>query len=67
MERLSFINKKTVAVFAIMFVLGIVSTMIPVAIIKVHHIPAFAYLIIIILWSGDPLRQYLQRKAQAGQ
>ena len=51
MERISFANKKIMFIFAGLFVLGIVTCMIPVSIIKLHHIPAFAYITMILIWA----------------
>ena len=51
MERLNFANKRIMFVFAGLFVIGIITCMIPVSVIKLHHIPAFAYITMILLWA----------------
>ena len=51
MERLSFANKRIMSIFAGLFVLGIVTCMIPVSVIKLHHIPAFSYITMILIWA----------------
>ncbi len=50
-ERLSFANKKIMLIFAGLFVVGIITCMIPVAVIKLHHIPASAYITMILIWA----------------
>ena len=38
-------------IFAGLFVTGIITCMIPVSVIKLHHIPAFAYITMILIWA----------------
>ncbi|MCR5733342.1 MAG: hypothetical protein K6G22_01935 [Lachnospiraceae bacterium] len=62
MERLSFANKKIMVIFAGLFVLGIVTCMIPVSVIKLHHIPAFAYVTMILIWAVSIRRRIVDAK-----
>ena len=41
MERLSFANKRIMLIFAGLFTLGMVTCMIPVSVLKLHHLSAF--------------------------
>ena len=52
MNRVSYVNKKLAVLFAVLFVMGIVFTMIPVRGLMPHHISTFAYLIMILMWSA---------------
>ena len=38
-------------IFTGLFVTGIITCMIPVSVIKLHHIPAFAYITMILIWA----------------
>lgn len=51
MERLNFANKKIMIILSVLFIIGIVTCMIPVSVIKLHHIPAFAYITMILIWA----------------
>ena len=51
MNRLNYVNKKTVSVFAVLFLTGIVFTMIPVHGLRPHHIATFSYMVMIMMWS----------------
>lgn len=51
MERLNFANKKIMIVFAALFLTGIVTCMLPVSITKLHHLPAFSYITMILIWA----------------
>ena len=51
MNRLNYVNKKIAFLFALLFLMGIVFTMIPVHGLRPHHIATFAYLVMIMMWS----------------
>lgn len=51
MERLSFANKRIMLIFAGLFTLGMVTCMIPVSVLKLHHLSAFAYITMILIWA----------------
>ncbi len=51
MNRLNYVNKKVAFLFVVLFLTGIVFTMIPVYGLRPHHIAAFAYLTMIMMWS----------------
>ncbi len=50
MERLSLANKRIIITFFGFLITGMITCMIPVSVIKLHHLPAFSYIIMIILW-----------------
>lgn len=60
MERLSFSNKKIMLIFAGLFVTGMVTCMIPVSVIKLHHVPAFAYITMILIWAVSIRRRIVE-------
>ncbi len=51
MNRLNYVNKKVAFLFVVLFLTGIVFTMIPVYGLRPHHMAAFAYLTMIMMWS----------------
>ena len=51
MERLSFANKRIMIVFFALFLAGIVTCILPVSVTKLHHLPAFSYITMILIWS----------------
>jgi hypothetical protein len=50
MNRLKYINKKIIIITTVLFILGIITCGIPVRGWMPHHLSAFCYLIIIIIW-----------------
>ena len=60
MERLSFSNKKIMLIFAGLFVTGMVTCMIPVSVIKLHYVPAFAYITMILIWAVSIRRRIVE-------
>ncbi len=62
MGRSSFANKKIMLIFGILFVVGIVTCMIPVSVIKLHHLPAFAYITMILIWAVSVWRRIVDAK-----
>ncbi len=57
MERLKFANKRIMLVFGLLFVTGIIGCMVPVSVAKIHHIPAFAYITMILIWAVSVRRR----------
>ena len=57
MERLKFANKRIMLVFGLLFVTGIIGCMMPVSVAKIHHIPAFAYITMILIWAVSVRRR----------
>lgn len=51
MERLNFANKKIMVVCVALIFTGIITQINPFRVIQLHHLPAFSYLILIILWA----------------
>ncbi|MCR4960379.1 MAG: hypothetical protein K6A74_02915 [Lachnospiraceae bacterium] len=56
MERIRLVGKKNIVIIAALFVFAIITAMIPVRNLTPHHMSAFAYLIILILW-GQMIQQ----------
>ncbi len=61
-ERLNFANKKTMLIFSGLFIVGIITCMIPVSVIRLHHIPAFAYITMILIWAVSIRRRIVDAK-----
>ncbi|MBR4574508.1 MAG: hypothetical protein IKO16_06330 [Lachnospiraceae bacterium] len=51
MERLNFANKRIMIIFFPLFLTGIVTCMLPVSVTKLHHLPAFSYITMILIWA----------------
>ena len=51
MNRLNYVNKKVAFLLVVLFLTGIIFTMIPVYGLRPHHIATFAYLTMIMMWS----------------
>ena len=51
MERLNFADKKIMVICGALIITGMVTCMLPVSVTKLHHLPAFSYLILILLWA----------------
>ncbi len=49
-------------IFAGLFVTGMVTCMIPVSVIKIHHVPAFAYVTMILIWAVSVRRRIVDEK-----
>lgn len=49
-------------IFAGLFVTGIITCMIPVSVIKLHHIPAFAYITMILIWAVSIRRRIVDAR-----
>ncbi|MBO5597268.1 MAG: hypothetical protein J5943_01505 [Oribacterium sp.] len=64
MERLKFIDKRLYAVFAVLFLAGIVFTGIPVKRFMPHHLALFSYCAMIILWALSLNRRILNAKVR---
>ena len=62
MERLSFANKRIIFIFAALFITAIVCCMTPLSIIKFHHIPAFCYITMILIWASSIRRRIADGK-----
>ena len=44
-------------VFGLLFVTGIIGCMVPVSVAKIHHIPAYAYITMILIWAVSVRRR----------
>ena len=51
MGRLQFANKRIIATYLFFFALALVATMLPLPVVKFHHIQTFSYITIIIIWA----------------
>ncbi len=51
MERLNFANKKIMVICGALIIIGMITCMLPVSVTKLHHLPAFSYLTLILLWA----------------
>ena len=51
MNRLNLVNKKVVHVFVLLFIVAVIFTFFPVSVTKLHHMHAFSYLTMIMLWA----------------
>ncbi|MBR5420636.1 MAG: hypothetical protein IK115_05765 [Lachnospiraceae bacterium] len=59
MERLRFADKRILLIIAVLFLVGIVSNLIPVRHFVPHHISAFCYVILIMIWAMTLRRRLL--------
>lgn len=51
MERLNFANKKIIFIFAGLFIFAMVTFVMSTAVTKLHHLPAFSYITMILIWA----------------
>ena len=52
MKRLYYTNKRMICIFAVLFIIGVYATTNTYPIKLLHHVSAFCYLTIIILWAA---------------
>ncbi len=62
MEKLNFINKRIVILCGILFMAGLATCLTPVSVTKLHHLPAFSYLTIILIWTVSIQRRIIDAK-----
>ena len=62
MEKLNFINKRIVILCGILFAVGIITCLTPVSITRLHHLSAFSYLTIILIWTVSIQRRIIDAK-----
>ena len=64
MERLAFANKKNIVIFSAFFIAGVITCMMPIHGWRPHHITAFCYISMIIIWALIIRRRILNEKVR---